>query len=275
MGASRSLSTLEAIPAMNLRTVPAREGLQWALLGVRTFWRQPLAMSGLFFLFMAVVSLVSMVPLIGGALALVLLPGLTAGIMAATQKASEGLFPMPAILFSAFKDRAQRKAMLVLGGGYAMGLLLLMAASMLADGGGFAKVYLGGATVSPELVNSEAFQAALWVSMLLYIPLSMLFWHAPALVYWQQIEPAKSLFFSWMACWRNKAAFAVYTLAWVVVFVGAGLVALLATSLLGDAQMMMAILMPMVLMVTAMFFTSMLFTVKACFSASTSGQDLA
>jgi len=260
---------------MNLRTVPAREGLQWAMLGIRTFWRQPLAMSGLFFLFMAVVSLVSMVPVIGGALALVLLPGLTAGIMAATQKASEGLFPMPAILWSAFKDKAQRKAMLQLGGLYALGLLLLMAASMLADGGGFAKVYLGGAAVSPELVSSDAFQTALWTTMLLYVPLSMLFWHAPALVYWQQIEPVKSLFFSWMACWRNKAAFTVYTLAWVVIFVGAGLVALLVTSLLGDAQMMMAVLMPLALMVTAMFFTSMLFTVKACFSASASDQDLA
>jgi len=135
---------------MNLRTVPAREGLQWALLGIRTFWRQPLAMSGLFFLFMAVISLVSMVPVIGGALALVLLPGLTAGIMAATQKASEGLFPMPAILWSAFKNPLQRQPMLVLGGLYAVGLLLLMAASVLADGGGFAKVYLGGATVSPS-----------------------------------------------------------------------------------------------------------------------------
>jgi hypothetical protein len=260
---------------MNLRTVPAREGLQWALLGIRTFWRQPLAMSGLFFLFMAVISLVSMVPVIGGALALVLLPGLTAGIMAATQKASEGLFPMPAILWSAFKNPLQRQPMLVLGGLYAVGLLLLMAASVLADGGGFAKVYLGGATVSPELVNSDAFQAALWMTMLLYVPLSMLFWHAPALVYWQQIEPVKSLFFSWMACWRNKAAFTVYTLAWVVVFASSGLVALLVASLLGDAQMLMAVLMPLALMVTAMFFTSMLFTVKACFSASPPDQDLA
>ena len=61
---------------MLLQTVPARQGLQWALLGMRTFWKQPLAMSGLFFLFMALVSLVSMVPVIGGALALVLSPPL-------------------------------------------------------------------------------------------------------------------------------------------------------------------------------------------------------
>lgn len=260
---------------MNLRSVPAREGLQWALLGIRTFWRQPLAMSGLFFLFMGAISLVSLVPVVGGALALVLLPGLTAGLMAATQKASEGVFPMPAILFSPFKDPAQRKAMLQLGAMYALGLLLLLGASMLADGGGFAKVYLGGAMVKPEQVNNDAFQSALWITMLLYVPLSMVFWHAPALVYWQQIEPVKSLFFSWMACWRNKAAFAVYTLVWVIVFAAAGLVALLVASLMGDSQVLMAVLMPLALMVTAMFFTSMLFTVKACFSASASNEDLA
>ncbi len=257
---------------MHLRTVPAREGLQWALQGIRTFWRQPLAMSGQFFLFMAVISLVSMLPFIGGALALVLLPGLTAGIMAATQKASEGQFPMPGMLLSAFKDPRQRKAMLQLGGGYALGFVLLMAASTLADGGSFARVYLGGAEVTPELVNSGSFQSALWISMLLYIPLSMLFWHAPALVYWQQIEPVKSLFFSWLACWRNKTAFMVYALAWVLIFTSAGVLALIVTSVLGDNQAMMAVLMPLALMVTAMFFTSMLFTVQACFGASASDQ---
>ena len=56
---------------------------------------------------------------------------------------------------------------------------------------------------------------AMWVSMALYLPLSMLFWHAPALVYWQQIEPLKSLFFSFMACWQNKGAMLVYLLAWM------------------------------------------------------------
>ena len=65
---------------MNLQIVPARTGLQWAVQGVRTFWRQPLAMTGLFFLFMATVSLISIVPVVGGALALVVLPALTLGL---------------------------------------------------------------------------------------------------------------------------------------------------------------------------------------------------
>jgi len=254
---------------MNLQIVPARTGLHWAIQGVRTFWRQPLAMSGLFFLFMATASVISMVPFIGGALALVVLPALTLGMMAATQTAAQGKFPMPSILFSALKAGPQRKVMLHLGGWYAMLFLGVMLVSMLADGGTFAKVYFGGAPMTPELVKTDSFQTALWVSMVLYIPLSMMFWHAPALVYWHGLSAGKSLFFSLVACWRNLKAFSVYILVWFGIFTASGILALLISSFLGDAQLMMAVLMPMALMVAAMFFTSMLLTVQDCFSTAT------
>lgn len=253
---------------MLLQTVPARRGLQWALMGMRTFWKQPLAMSGLFFLFMVLVSLVSMVPIVGGGLALAVMPALTAGLMAATEQASEGHFPMPSNLWMALRAGPRRAAMLQLGLLYAAGFLLLMAVSMLVDGGQFARVYLAGEPIRPELVQASSFQSALWVSMLLYLPLSMLFWHAPALVYWQGVSPAKSLFFSWMGCWRNKGAFVVYVAVWAAVFACAAVGAMLAATLLGDTQMTLSIMMPLALLVAAMFFTSMLFTVKDCFSAT-------
>ncbi len=250
---------------MQLNIVPARTGLNWARQGIRTFWRQPLAMSGLFFLFMAVVSLMSIVPVIGGALALMLLPALTLGMMAATEAAEDKRFPMPGLLFCALKAGPQRNAMLQLGAWYALAFLLIMGVSMLVDGGTFARMYLTGANMSPEVVNSASFQAALWVSMVLYIPLAMMFWHAPALVHWQGVAPVKSLFFSFIACWRNLRAFMVYVAVWFSLFIGVALVSMLATSLLGDASLLMAILMPAGLMVAAMFFTSMVYSVRDCF----------
>ncbi|MBM3386294.1 MAG: hypothetical protein FJY36_01290 [Betaproteobacteria bacterium] len=253
---------------MLLQTVPARRGLHWAVQGMRTFWRQPLAMTGLFFLFMALVSLLSVLPLIGGLLALVLMPAFTTGMMAATQTAQEGRFPMPATLWVALRPGPQRMAMLRLGLLYVAGLSLLMGASALVDGGQFARVYLGGEALKPEIVQSSSFQSAMWVTMGLYAPLSMLFWHAPALLHWQQVPPVKSLFFSWMACWRNKAAFAVYVLVWIGAFGVASVLAVTVASVLGDMHMTLSILMPLALLVAAMFFTSMLFTVKDCFSLS-------
>ena len=109
---------------MKLHPVPARTGLLWVREGIRTFWRQPLAMSGLFFLFMALVSVVSALPLVGTAVALALLPAATLGLMSAAREAAEGKFPMPTVLASAFRAGKERlTAMLQLGAYYAAGFL--------------------------------------------------------------------------------------------------------------------------------------------------------
>ena len=73
---------------MKLNILPARQGILWVKLGVKTFLRQPLALAGLFFIFMLLMSVLSMVPVLGNALALALLPAATLGLMAATQEAA-------------------------------------------------------------------------------------------------------------------------------------------------------------------------------------------
>ncbi len=88
---------------MRLNHVPASTGVQWVKLGVRTFFKQPLALAGLFFMFMLLVSILALVPLLGQALALALLPAATLGLMAATREAEKGQFPMPTVLASAFR----------------------------------------------------------------------------------------------------------------------------------------------------------------------------
>ena len=103
---------------MKLRMVPARQGAVWVKMGMRTFFKQPLALSGLFFLFMAAMSVLSMVPVLGSIVALTLLPAATLGLMAATQETTKGKFPMPTVLVSAFRaGQQQLRGMLVLGAG--------------------------------------------------------------------------------------------------------------------------------------------------------------
>jgi len=259
---------------MNLNIVPAKQGLTWVKQGIRTFWRQPLAFTGLFFLFIAWVSLLSMVPVLGAALALLILPAATLGLMVATEQAALGQFPMPTVLMVAFRAGQQRlKAMLVLGGFYAVSFLAVMAVSALIDGGGFAKVYLANAPITPEVVNADDFQTAMWLATFLYIPLSMMFWHAPALVHWHGIPPLKSMFFSVVACWRNLGAFAVYLLAWMVVFLLGATVILMISSALGGSELTAAVLMPGALLMAAMFFTSVYFSVKDCFDLPSPGSE--
>jgi hypothetical protein len=255
---------------MKLRMVPARQGAVWVKMGIRTFFKQPLALSGLFFMFMAAMSVLSMVPVLGSIVALALLPAATLGLMAATQETTKGKFPMPTVLVSAFRaGRQQLRGMLVLGALYALGFLLVMGISALADGGQFARLYLVGGELSAELLMQSDFEWAALTAMALYLPLSLLFWHAPALVHWHGISPAKSLFFSLVACVRNFWAFTVFGLVWMAVFLGTGLVVAVISALLGSPQLVGAILFPTGMAMAAMFFTSLYFTFDDTFEVST------
>ena len=256
---------------MKLQIVPAGQGVQWVKQGMRTFWRQPLALSGLFFMFMAAMSLLSMVPLLGNILALVILPGATLGLMAATKEALTGKFPMPVLLVSAFRaGKQQLQAMLLLGAIYAAGFLLVLGISALADGGKFAQLYLVGGAMSVELLQAPDFQLAVLISMALYLPLSLLFWHAPALVHWHGVQPVKSLFFSLVACLRNFWAFTLFGLAWMGVFVGMGTAVSLVASLLGSVEVVSVMMFPLAMLMAAMFFTSLYFTFHDCFEETAS-----
>jgi hypothetical protein len=117
------------------------------------------------------------------------------------------------------------------------------------------------------MVNAEGFMTALWVGMGFYIPVVMLFWHAPALVHWHRISPAKSLFFSITACWRNKGAMLIYALVWMVCFLFFGMGLALIGALLGSTQLVSAVMLPAILLMASMFFTSFYFTFRDCFAA--------
>jgi len=253
---------------MKLNIVPARTGVQWFKLGVRTFFKQPLALSGLFFMFMAVMSVLTLVPLIGNVLALALLPGATLGLMAATQETTKGKFPMPTVLLSAFRaGRQQLKAMLTLGLLYAVGFLLVLGISATIDGGKFAHLYLLGGSMTAETLSEPDFESAVLVAMVLYLPLSLLFWHAPALVHWHGISPAKSLFFSLVACMRNFGAFAVYSLSWLGAFIAMGVAVAVIATLLGSPEVVTGMMFPLAMLMAAMFFTSIYFSFHDCFES--------
>jgi hypothetical protein len=50
---------------MKLNIVPARTGITWVKLGVKTFLQAAPGLSGLFFMYMAVLTLMSLLPVLG------------------------------------------------------------------------------------------------------------------------------------------------------------------------------------------------------------------
>lgn len=246
---------------MKLNLVNAGTGYSWFKLGIQTFFRQPLALTGLFFMYMASATLLSVLPLVGPALALLLVPAFTLGLMAAAREADAGRFPMPATLFTAFRHGSNRtRAMLGLGGVYAalsLGVTLL-AALLLPPPTGEA---------GPQLLDDPRFRSHLLLMLALYAPVALLFWHAPALVHWHGTPPAKSLFFSIVACLRNLPAYLVYGACWLGLFLAAGLFISFIATMMGSRQIAGVAMLPAALMFAAMFFASLYFTFRDSFSA--------
>jgi hypothetical protein len=242
---------------VKLNIVPARTGILWVKLGIQTFLKQPLALTGLFFMYMAAVLVLTQVPVVGPVLGSMLVPAATLGLMAATAEAASGRFPMPTVLISAFRAGRQRaRAMLILGVIYTVGSL---AASML--GNMVAGEPPAAAADTPQL------DPRMLVVLLLHSPLVVLFWHAPALVHWHGISPAKSLFFSAVAVFRNFGALLTYGIAWMAVFMIVGFVFSTLGMLIGGVAVARSVMMPTVLLLVAMFSTSLYFTFRDSFHA--------
>ncbi|MET4576698.1 BPSS1780 family membrane protein [Ottowia thiooxydans] len=253
---------------MKLNIVPARTGTRWARDGVRTFFKQPLAILGLFFMFVVSISLVALIPFVGGVLALVLVPAATVGLMAAAREADAGRFPMPLTLAVALRQGPQpRRAILILGAFYAVAVMVAMGVSAMIDGGRFAELYVGGGGITEEMIQDASFRTAMWAFTLLYLPISIAFWHAPALVHWHGVSPLKSLFFSTVAVFRNLGAFFLYGLMWMAMSFAAGLVLVVIAAITGSASIATFGLMPIAIMVASMFFSSLWFTFRDSFTA--------
>lgn len=252
---------------MRLQIVPARAGALWFRKGLRTFARQPLALGSLFFTFVIVITLPSIIPVVGLLIALALVPMGTVGMMAGAQEADAGHFPRPPTLFVALRQGArQTRNILTLGALYAAAVVAAIAASALIDGGQFARFYLGHSELTAELAQNPRFRTAMWTTIFFYLPISIGFWHAPALVHWHTIAPVKSIFFSLIAVVRNAGAFVVYVALWAALSVGVSVAAVLLASMAqAGAAIAWAIFVLPGLLIAAMFFTSIWFSFSDSF----------
>ena len=254
---------------MHLNIVPPRTGLLWVRLGIQSFFRQPLALTGLFFLSTAAMKLVSMLPLVGGALTALLLPAASLGLMLATKDASEGRFPMPAVLITGFRSgRGEARDMLILGLICAASFTLMGAIADLFGRGAQTLAVPADGNMTPEVLLQVLLHPANLVYTLLSIPLSLMFWHAPALVHWHGQPPLKSLFFSLVACGRNFLALSVLGLGWFGVLVLVYIPVTLLGMMAGNFSFMTSLVVTVTVLISAMMYASVYFTFRDSFQAA-------
>jgi hypothetical protein len=275
MSSSNLPSTASAsASAISLNVLPARTGIAWVKLGIKTFFKQPLALAGLFLLNFALLQLLNFLPAIGFVLAFGLIPAFNAGMFVAVKLAAENQLPKPTTLFIAFKKNVQStKSILLLGAFYLIAFTVLITIfNLIYVDPTNAPLILEGKLNEKVFGNSD-FQTASLLILVLQIPVGMLFWHAPALVHWHDVPPLKALFFSWMACFRNFPAMVVYIFGWVSVFTFGGLILTVLAVVTDSITVVSYITPPAALLIAAMFFTSIYFTFKDSFSVKNNDAD--
>ena len=239
--------------SLRLRHPGAAQGLQWVGEGLRLWRRQPLVFTGLFLLLLMALMVLAALPFIGGTLAAVLVPSGSVGMMCCAQAVQQGRWPHPRMLLAAWRRSPQHsRAMLTLGLLYAAAMLLLAILGYWLDDGALTQLLVAhGGRVTPELMKEPqfpvAFHSALRRLALLaaaYLPVAVLFWHAPALVHWHNTPPAKALFFSATAVLRNAGAYLAFAFGWLGVLMLAGFVLALLTALPGLGGVMATLTMP-------------------------------
>jgi hypothetical protein len=257
---------------MQLIEVPAKTGYVWFRQGVWLFRRNPLAFLTLFFTYLLAMTLLSSIPVIGSVLPLILVPGVAVGFMAGCRDAVAGKPVFPTILIDGFRSYGNgvTRRLLMLGGAYTVGMMLVLAASALVDGGTLLRLMAFGGTLDTASLENSNLPLAMLASVAVYVPVAMLFWFSPVLAAWHDVPPVKAMFFSIVSCWRNKGAFAVYGALWFAVSIAVSIGLSTLMRAIGAADFTVAVLMPALIIVTTMLYCSFYATYRGCFGVQES-----
>ena len=252
---------------MQARVVAAFRGVRWLGEGWRLFRAAPLGWLALVFAYWLLMTLASLVPIAGMAVASVLVPPFSVGFMAAARAASHGAPLELKLLFEGF--RHEPRAQLALGFAYLACLTLVLAVTAALDGGALARWMLSGERPVEETLQSEEFLAALACAAALYTPVMMLFWFAPLLASWHATGAAKALFFSFFGCLMNWRAFLAYGTVTAVVTLGLPFLALSTLMLAGGAGVpVMSLAFPLLLVLLPTLFGSFYASYRDVFGAA-------
>lgn len=271
---------------MKLQRVEPRQGAAWVRRGMQVFLRQPLGFAALFAACLFAFVVMRSLPLVGSLLLLVVAPAGSLVFMIASRLVAEGGSPMPAAFTTLIRaGRPRLLALAKLGLAYLVAAFVVYMISAAVDGGAFGDLVDsmrdGKASQEDTLARMSSgrmqFAVLFWLTMvgLLAVP----FWHAPALVFWAGQSWGKALFFSTVAIWRSRGAFAMFGLVWSGLSVGFIMLSGVGVALLGP-QFYAFVGTPLMLALATVFYASLWFTFAGCFTetdppdADTSGTDL-
>jgi type IV secretory pathway VirB3-like protein len=210
------------------RKLAASQGLQWVVAGFRLYRNNPLLLSAAFGLLFGVVMALGLIPMVGSSLSELASPLMVAGFMAAYRALDSGNeLELPQFLAGL---QGPAVPLMTVGAVQLLGTLLI-GKVMLAMGFDAEAVMAAakGGTASPAEMQAMLNQAmpAVLTGLVLFTPLIMATWFAPALILFGGARPATALGVSLKAVARNWAAMLVNSLALGMLLFVAALVPML------------------------------------------------
>jgi hypothetical protein len=184
--------------------------------------------------FLFALTLVLWIPVAGFALVWLLIPAFVVGPHAVARMAARGRRPDARLLASGFRHHFA--AQLRLGAIYLAAMLLVLVATLPADGGRFAQTMLGVGHLAAEDLARADLQTAMMIGAALQTALLASLWYAPLLVAWEGQGAAKAVFFSIVATLINWRAVLTYGAGMAMLFTFVLMLALAGALLFGGSQ---------------------------------------
>lgn len=240
---------------MQAAILPFSAGWSWIQDGFRLFQRQPMAMFfwSLMMGFFITVSYV--IPLLGQMILIAATPLLTFITLSACRHVANGQPMLLPMWVQPVRDAETRKRLFALGFAY---LVCCLAGGVVATlpfmGALGAVIDTQGAIDETALMH--AMRGPFITFGILYIAISALFWHAPALIGWHRIRMTQALFFSMVACWRNKLPFLVYGISWAAIFFAVQMLGTLLTGVGLSDGLVQVVLTPLNIVMAAVLYCS-------------------
>lgn len=222
---------------MQIRTVTASNGAAWLRDGWRLFRRQPLGLPAMVVIYLMMLFLPALLPFVGIAIAGVLAPFATVGLMIACREVAQGRAPNPSVFAQPFQEQNPNRAKL-----FRLGLINAAFVVLLATL--FALVGDDSRMPAPEgpATLADVPWDMLLLQLLAYTPVLVLMWFAPILVAWHGLGPAKAMFGSVIACTRNLGAMLVYGLTAMAASLAASIAVVGLLSMLISSRELLSLL---------------------------------
>lgn len=222
--------------------------------GFGLFRKQPGGMSMLFLGYMVCMLLVSIIPLLGQLLPVILVPIFSVAFAQGCLNIDQGKRVLPSLLMSGFRKPAL-PMLFGLGVLYLIMAVVAIGASSLVDGGTLWQLVTGqlNPQTSPEVIRESNIGSAILLTMAMSIPAVMAFFFAAPLIYWQHVSLGKALFFSFFAVWRSLSAFIVLASTWFAISI---VTSQLLFMIVGRTPMAIQLMMPLSMILTVIMHCS-------------------